>query len=222
MGIRKIRFSQDGIYHICAKSISSMEIFKDMIDYKRMREALEFFLTGKALYKFSLRNQIKEKVSSISINNDSLSDKLVDILAYCLMPTHIHLILREHQNGGISRFMQLILLSHAKYFNTKYERRGPVWCGRFKGFLVENDHHFLHLTRYIHLNPVTSRITEKPEDWLFSSYKEYVNAAGKDMGLCIYSDCFDMDADHYRKFVYDRISYQRELALIKYLISSAD
>lgn len=134
------------------------------------------------------------------------------------MPTHIHLILQQLKNYGISRFMNLILKSYSKHFNIKHKRKGPLWEGRFKNVLVETNEQFLHLTRYIHLNPVTDYLVNKPEDWKFSSYREYIGLVDKDERICDFSDYLDMDIPSYQGFVNDRIVYQRELAQIKHLI----
>lgn len=79
----------------------------------------------------------------------------------------------------------------------------------------------MHLTRYIHLNPVTDQIINKPEGWTFSSYSEYVSSMKKESEVCDYSQFFTIQRDSYKKFVADQISYQRELAAIKHLVLEA-
>ena len=70
--------------------------------------------------------------------------------------------------------MRRLLNSYTRYFNEKIKRKGPLWEGRFKKVLVNSDEQLLHLTRYVHLNPVSAGIVEKPEDWPCSSYREYI------------------------------------------------
>jgi putative transposase len=79
------------------------------------------------------------------------------------MPTHIHLVLRQLKDGGISKFMSNILNSYSRYFNIKHNRKGPLWEGRFRKVLVGSDEQLLHLTRYVHLNPVTACLVDKPK-----------------------------------------------------------
>jgi len=134
------------------------------------------------------------------------------------MPTHVHLILKQLTSDGISDFIGKVLNSYSKYFNTKHKRKGPLWEERFKNILVITDEQLLHLTRYLHLNPATALIVEKPEDWPYSSYCEYLGI-GQGIGLCKYQDILNINPKSYRKFVNDRISYQRELAKIKALIT---
>lgn len=94
------------------------------------------------------------------------------------MPTHIHLLLKQILKDGISIYMGKVLNSYAKYFNTKYKRKGSLWESRFKSIEVETTEELYHLTKYIHLNPVTAYLVEKPGDWHFSSYREFIDEIG--------------------------------------------
>jgi putative transposase len=129
------------------------------------------------------------------------------------MPTHIHLILKQLAPSGISIFVGNVLNSYTRYFNLKHHRKGPLWESKFQNILVKGDEQLLHLTRYIHLNPVTALLTDKPQNWKFSSYNEYLGQTN--YPICQYKDLIEFDQNKYKKFVLDRISYQRELAIIK-------
>lgn len=129
------------------------------------------------------------------------------------MPTHIHLVLKQTQPAGISIFMGNILNGYTRYFNTKHHRKGPLWESKFQNVLVENDEQLLHLTRYIHLNPTSAGIVEKPQDWKFSSYNEYLNNV--DYPICQFKDLLEFQPKKYKEFIQDRIAYQRELTIIK-------
>jgi putative transposase len=133
------------------------------------------------------------------------------------MPTHLHLTLKQLKENGITIFMSNILNSYTRYFNTKHNRKGPLWEGRFKNILIETEEHLLHLTRYIHLNPVTAYLVNKPEEWFASSYEEYVLKVDDNERICKYDDVLDIEAAFYREFVQDTVSYQRELATLKKL-----
>ena len=143
-------------------------------------------------------------------------EHLVEIMAYCLMPTHIHLVLKQSKGAGISRFMSKVLNSYTRYFNNKNKRRGPLWEGRFKSVMVETDEQLLHLTRYLHLNPTTSRLIRSPEDWKYSSYREFTEEVKED-SLCMNSEYLNMSSGDYREFVMSRKEYQHELAKIKHV-----
>ncbi|MCS7180394.1 MAG: transposase [bacterium] len=202
---------EKGFYHVFTKSISEYIIFREESDYMRMIEAFEF-------YKFKRNRSFSyyKRLSEEDKGKLYKGERLVKIIGYCLMPTHIHLIIYNEIKNGISIFMKNLLDSYTRYFNTKIKRKGPLWESRFKIVVIENDEQLLHLTRYIHLNPVTAFLVEKPEDWEFSSYKEYLNHIIKK--VCEFEDIIEIKENDYKAFVEDRISYQRELAKIKKLI----
>jgi len=115
----------------------------------------------------------------------------VMIVAYCIMPTHIHFILRQEEDNGIMDFMRLIQNSQACYFNLKYKRRGPLWEGRFGGRIMADTGDMLSETRYVHLNPTTAYLVDRPETWKFSSYNEYVGHVEKAKGICDWEEWLD-------------------------------
>ena len=141
---------------------------------------------------------------------------MVEIIAYCLMPTHFHLILKQLLENGITIFLKNLLDSYTRYFNIKYDRKGPLWQGRFKSVLVDNNEYLMHLTRYIHLNPVVDELVEKPENWNYSSYREYVDP-GPD-GLCSFSSYITLQPEEYKKFVENHKEYLDSLKEINHLI----
>ena len=78
---------------------------------------------------------------------------LADILAWCLMPNHFHLLLYQIEEGGMSKLMHGIMTSYSLYFNHKYGRTGPLFESRYKGSRISSDEYLLHISRYIHRNP---------------------------------------------------------------------
>jgi len=215
MPVRKVPLAKNEIYHICSKSIAGFTIFNNEADYERMVKALLFFNAKNHLGSFSLLvNRRKNSNYCLNFKTD-VSNKLVDIIAYCLMPTHLHLILKELAEGGISKFMHLVLNSYSRYFNLKYKRKGPLWEGRFKNILIETDEQLNHLTRYIHLNPVTAFLISNPRHWKFSSYNEYLGLICKN--ITNFSEYFVIDEVSYERFVNNYINSQRELSVLKNL-----
>ena len=89
----------------------------------------------------------------IDVLNQERGEQFVDIGAYCIMPNHLHLALREKKTGGISAFMQKIGTGYTMYFNKKYNRTGALFSGRFKARHVATDAYFNRLINYIHANP---------------------------------------------------------------------
>lgn len=134
------------------------------------------------------------------------------------MPTHPHLILKQLTDQGVSNFMSNILNSFTRYFNTRYKRKGPLWESEFKNVLIRDDKQLLHLTRYVHLNPTSAGLVDKPEEWQFSSYNQFIDKDSARIICCNWEGTLDIKPEKYQKFVNDRISYQRSLSKIKKLI----
>lgn len=79
---------------------------------------------------------------------------LVEIVAYCLMPNHFHLLIHEREEGGTSKFMQKVTTGYTMYFNKCHERSGSLFQGKFKATHVADDGYLRYLISYIHLNPI--------------------------------------------------------------------
>ena len=213
MKIRQIVTGE--IYHVYNRSIAEYKIFNNDSEYLRMKETLNYYKINKPVVRFSERKDKSGRVEERVISQRDVKE-LVQVVCYCLMPTHTHLVLKQLTDKGISIFMGNALNSYSRYFNTKHNRKGPLWERRFKEVLVENDEQLLHLTRYIHLNPPTSYLVNNPAEWRWSSYMEYLS--GNEDGICKYDDVLTINPKGYKNFVESRILYQRELAKIKELV----
>lgn len=210
------------VYHIFSRSIALFKIFNDDSDFLRMKHMLKYYQLEDQPVKFSRFLEIERtQKEGFDKHFEAVAKngvKLAEIIAYCFMPTHLHLILKQLKDNGISIFMSNLLNSYSRYFNIKHGRKGPLWESKFKAVLVDSDEQLLHLTRYIHLNPVTARIVDKPQDWKNSSYFEYSLDGNAKNRICGYEDMLDIEPVSYGKFVEDMISYQRHLSDIKKLI----
>jgi putative transposase len=98
----------------------------------------------------------------------------VDILAYCLMPTHYHLMVYLKTDDLSAGVMQPFGVSYTKAINRQQGRVGPLFQGPFQAAWVDENSYMLHLSRYIHMNPVAAGLVTRPEDWAFSSYRDYI------------------------------------------------
>jgi len=214
--IRKDALINRQFYHIYSRSIAKFIIFNNTIEFSRALELIDLFRFKNFEYRMSSFKALSQASQTTIVEElKEKSNRIVDIIAYCFMPTHIHLLLRQNMDKGITKFMGRVLNSYSKFFNTTHERSGPLWTSRFKNVLIKKDEQLLHLTRYIHLNPTSAGLVEKPEDWEFSSYREYINLIRIENPICSKKDIFNISPKAYKKFVNDRKSYQRELALIK-------
>ena len=208
------------IYHVVNRSIAGYTIFNNNHEFFRMLSAIRYYQRKNPEISFSklFEPDSDGKKSSCDFGVLQSNEKLVDIVSYCLMPTHFHLILKQLVDNGISTFINNVANSYSRYFNLKHKRKGPLWEGRFKSILVKSDEQLLHLTRYIHLNPVTAFILNAPEKWPMSSYTEYLSLTEENDRICNYHTILNIEPSAYKKFVEDRISYQRELAKVKDLL----
>ncbi len=99
---------------------------------------------------------------------------LIEIVAYCLMPNHYHILAYLKDDNLSKKIIQPFTVSYTKAVNRQQDRVGPVFQGVFKAKLVDKNEYLLHLSRYIHLNPVLVGIASNPESWTFSSYQDYI------------------------------------------------
>lgn len=209
---RRTLFVNGEIYHVFNHSIAGIPIFKGSRENDLFFEAMKFYLQPKPPTRFSIYRKNRQ---SFPIN---LEQKIVTIINYCLMPNHFHLILKQEKDNGIKQFIQRVSNSFAHYFSTKYKRRGHVFEDKFKAVHIETEEQLLHLSRYIHLNPVTSYLVEKPEDYPYSSYKIYLSQESSDIidPTSILNNFSSKEA--YHKFVLAQKDYQRSLNEIKHLV----
>jgi putative transposase len=213
---RKVPLINNEVYHIYNRSIAKYRIFNNEADYERICEMLLYYAIKDPPCKFSLYKEMKDKIhikTPISIES---ANRLIDIVAYCIMPTHIHLVLSQLVEDGISLFLRRISQSYSMYFNNEHKRNGPLWESRFNNVLVKTDEQLLHLTRYVHLNPVTANIINNPADWEYSSFREYAGLINERDNICNFSKYIKIDPS-YIQFVNDHLGYQREIGLIKEL-----
>lgn len=218
--VRKDVLAVGEIYHVFTRSIAGFKVFSADAEFRRIIQTMRFYQKENPPLRFCRFIKMKdaEKEISDAVERWSNRDKLVRIYAYCIMPTHIHVLLKQLKVNGTSIFMSNVLNSYARYFNTKLKRKGPLWEGNFKNALVRTDEQLIHLTRYIHLNPVTAYLANMAEEWSASSYKEYLGEIQPEDRICECENVLEVEPNAYREFVNDNISYQRELATIKKLI----
>ena len=113
------------------------------------------------MYLSNSKRNIKIRDISKNIFDFDRENLLVYIGAYCLMPNHFHLVLTEIEEGGVSKFMQKLSTAYSMYYNTKYQKTGSLFQGKFKSEYANNDRYLKYLFSYVHLNPI--KIIKK--DW---------------------------------------------------------
>lgn len=213
------------IYHVFNRGIDRRPLFFDRREYQRCRDVVNFYRFRKPPVKYSQFHIWNQKQRDHVLKEiETAGDTLIDIVAYCFMPNHVHFLLRQQVDGGISRFMSMVQNSYTRYFNTRHKRVGPLLLDQFKAVRIEDEAQLLHVARYIHLNPYTSYIVktiEEVETYRWSSFMEYADTKG---GFCCTEILLGLFKDKHLfvSSTLDQADYQRQLGTIKHLALDQD
>jgi len=193
---RKEQFENKGIYHIVLRGIDGNIIFKDTNDYYRGIFSIYEFNNkfpieiikrrrDRAVEKKREKNKLAE-VGHPPIIIDK-REKFVDVFTFCLMPNHIHLLLKQKKDNGITEFMRKFG-GYGRYLNKKYKRRGYVFQDAFKSIRIKDDNQLMIVFNYIHANPISlynpgwkekgikniNKSIRFLENYKWSSYQDYI------------------------------------------------
>jgi len=175
-------YTENGYYHLYNRGVEKRTVFFEQ-DYAVFLSYLKTYLLPKNEDDLHRKladpaTNYKEKADALKLLKlNNFADEIV-LISYCLMPNHFHLLVKQVSANGIDRFMNSLCTRYTMYFNKKYNRVGSLYQGVYKAVMVESDEQLLHLTRYIHRNPVSSgskgdafrtQIMRQP-----SSYPEYL------------------------------------------------
>ena len=177
------KFMENSFYHLYNRGVDRREIFSESQDYHTFLWLLKFYLSP---FVPQARPGFKEdKPSLVSHKQHMNLHGQMTLLAYCLMPNHFHLLVKQREAVGITQLMRRICVNYSMYFNRKYERKGSLFESIYKAVLIESESQLLHLSRYIHLNPlnlkvsrfgpVTTTTTARPGEYEYSSYSKYLD-----------------------------------------------
>lgn len=148
---RKLPFSIDEYYHIYNRGTEKRDIYLEPKDYLRFLALLYLCNSNKPV---NIREQFPKGFPFGELVKFDRGETLVDIGAYCLMPNHFHLLIRQKEEKGITKFMEKLSTAYSMYFNKRNKRTGILFEGVFKSIHINNDNHLRYLFAYIHLNPV--------------------------------------------------------------------
>ncbi|MBU4369261.1 transposase [Patescibacteria group bacterium] len=216
--MRKVKFINEGYYHIYNRGVDKRTIFQNIDDLMRFYQSIQEFNViepiGSIYENFLFKARIeKEKKFGHSVSKlFSEKEKLVDFICYNLLPNHYHFILKQVVDKGIEKFMHKVGMGYAKYFNTKNKRSGSLFQGKFKAIHIDSNEYLLHLSAYINLNHRVHNLEKfghRVSKLLKSSWEEYINN-GK--GICdkkIILDQFESILD-YKKFAEESLNGIKE------------
>lgn len=149
--MREIVLAVGQLYHVFNRGVDKRILFHEVADYRKFCDSL--YLFNDANYRNPGNVPLyNETLLAAYEALEDLRDPFVDILSYCLIPNHFHLMLRQCKDGGISKFLHKLQLGYGHYYNRKYGRTGRLIESTFKAVPIEYDGHLLHLPRYIHMN----------------------------------------------------------------------
>ena len=182
--MKRAGFENGSFYHVYNRGVEKRQIFMDDQDYSYFLYELGEF--NKPAHS---RNLLRALNTNVKGSTFHINEGLVDICCYVLMPNHYHLILRQRKDKGVIRIMQRLGTGYTMYFNIKYERTGSLFEGRYKTKSIDSDEYLMHLSRYLHLNPVSIidpdwknkgiRAWKKTNDFIksykWSSYPLYIS-----------------------------------------------
>lgn len=218
---RKVAFSNNEVYHVFNRGVERRPSFTNQREFARAVDTMAFYRFANLSFKFSKFSTLpREEKAEFIQNINSRHSNLIEIICYCFMPNHFHFLLKQKQENGISKFTANFTNSYTKYFNSKHDRVGPLFQGLFKAVRVESEEQLMHLSRYIHLNPVSSFLIKPAvlDAYRWSSYPEYRGLSSqaitdKETVLYLFSS-----KEQYQQFILDQISYAQELEKIKHLV----
>ncbi|TSC97653.1 MAG: hypothetical protein Greene101447_400 [Parcubacteria group bacterium Greene1014_47] len=191
---RKFKIEVGGFYHVVKRGVNRGHVFRNGQDYSRFILGLELFNSVQPINLWSIVSRSGDSPSTASTVGERVQrvrenkgKPIVEIHGFCLMPNHIHLILREITDGGISDFIKK-LGGFSTYFNKRYNRTGPLFEGRFKAVPIQSDEQLANTFRYVHTNPVElwepkwkefqvknpGEAIKKLESYRPSSYLDYI------------------------------------------------
>jgi putative transposase len=162
-------FVTGSFYHVYNRGVEKRNIFIGKRDYHQFLLAMDFYRKNPLPSKLSDFKRGIEKIKKVENQIE-----LVEVHAYCLMSNHFHFLLKQKTEGGITHFLRKFTNSYTRFFNTKYDRIGPLFQGSFKAKLVENDEYLLQVSKYIHRNPLKFH-KGSLNSYPYSSYGYYLS-----------------------------------------------
>ena len=206
------------IYHVYNRSVANQEIFMSKKELARVLALIDYYRFKQSL-KFSKFNTLSGEKKKAHLSEIKETAAVVEIYAYALMSDHYHLLIKQKQDKGIKDFVSNFQNGFAKYYNLKNENRGSLFINPFKAKRIVSEEVLIHVSRYIHLNPVTSYLFPAGElsHNLRTSYPDYLTTdetkrsmVNPDLILGIFGN-----QQKYQRFLADQVDYQRQLGAMK-------
>ena len=206
-------------YHIFNRTVGTEFIFLTKWNLRRIIDIVDYYRFPQTI-RYSKFIKMPDNRKEEYYQTQIKQVPLVEIFANSFMPNHYHFLLEQLRDNGISQFISNTQNSFAKFFNLKKDRHGTLFQNPFKSKRIESEEQFIHVSRYIHLNPVTAYLIEfeKLFDYPWTSFQHYMGQ-GKNrfINTKLIFNHFG-SKEKYAKFVADNVDYQRQLKYIEHLM----
>lgn len=144
----------------------------------------------------------------------------IELVAYCLMPNHYHILLKQDESKAGSTFIQRVFNTYTQAINRRYDRVGTLFQGSVKNRNVDDEAYLIEVIRYIHLNPVYAKIVSNPAKWHYSDYDEWIGKKATNRKIGEVISFLFVDRENYEDFVLDGIEFRKDPKIEKYIIES--
>lgn len=216
---RKQILATDETYHIFNRAVGHDEIFTLKWDLNRILALIDYYRFPQKI-RYSKFRTLPQNLKRDYPSQIKKQTPLVEIYSFSLMPNHYHLLGKQLQNKGINIFISNIQNSFAKFYNLRNNRHGTLFQNPFKARRVETEEEFIHVSRYIHLNPVTSFVIElsRLDTYPWTSLSWYLDESrNKFITTNLIKGIFKTK-EKYLEFIVNQADYQRKLGVIKHLM----
>ena len=176
--MKRFNVAPNEFLHVYNRGISKSIIFFNDRDRKRflfLMMILQIPETMKNIDRMFKDFALDPETYIKNFDSHGLKKRQIELVSFCLIPNHFHLLMQEIEEGGISKYMQRLQNAYTKYINTKYERSGHLLQGAYKAVLIESNEQLLHVSAYIHRNSREIKEYKNKElKYFWSSYQDCV------------------------------------------------
>ncbi|CAN5644618.1 hypothetical protein BH23PAT2_BH23PAT2_03900 [soil metagenome] len=212
-------FEADAMYHVYNRGVNKGLIFTDKRDYAVFLSFLKFALLSddEQAQKDAVDVSLLTDAQRFNMRRLGLAGK-VELVSYCLMPNHFHLLLYQYEPDAITKLMRSVGTGYSIYFNKRHERIGSLFQGVYKASRINSDAYWWHISRYIHLNPLD--IGEDYKRYEYSSYRVFMGTIRQEWVKPDFIMAEYSSLKKYEKFVDSYIPQRNNLKEIQGLLAN--
>lgn len=200
-------YAENHFYHVYNRGVNKGNIFTDESDYTFFLALLKRYLSAEA---------VRDSIGRLVPNYASE----VELVAYCLMPNHYHMLIYLNEKPGLEHLMRSVMTAYSRYYNRRHGRVGALFQGNYLASMISSDSYLWQVSRYIHLNPLDIR--KKPLDYPYSSIGYYTGARSAAWVHVEHLVDGASDCQNYTEFVNEDVDSHIENISLKHELASLD